>query len=413
MVVLGDFPPELILYIASVSTRETILDLDEDQSKLHVVPDLPSINALSQTSVNFHHTLNQTLYALCASVEVLGKLALLYTVEHGTERTLDRLVAAGISLETEFSSRGCWSPCSLLHISAAKGNRAMVVKLLEMYGEERSARVHVREGINKTALDHAAAKGHMEVVQLLAPIPISCGEDTVRTQYLSLALIESAKSGNGEVSEYLLSQGAEINFVGRHSGTPLYYASSTKDLGLVQFLLASGANPNLASTSGMVPLFGATNAEVLQALLEAGADIRARDYRGATVFTHHAETLLRFFNAVARPVLDPNYTVRPSHLSELQYFATKARSAKAAVQLILEFEAKKVDKADGSGRSPVEIAMERNRSFGEVVKTLVPLAWLAEIDNLELRSKIAAWWEAEEESEIEEWFYGLAVGKDL
>ncbi|KAF8204370.1 hypothetical protein K438DRAFT_558275 [Mycena galopus ATCC 62051] len=103
MATLTELPPELILHIASFLTREIILD---PKNRLHrrntrhghvrkpkLLPDLPSINGLSQTNIAFHWTLDQTLYSLCASVEHLGVLALLFAVEHGMEHAFDKLVA--------------------------------------------------------------------------------------------------------------------------------------------------------------------------------------------------------------------------------------------------------------------------------------------------------------------------------
>jgi hypothetical protein len=102
MAVLAQLPPELILHTVSFLTRLKILDADNRlPENMHysrtrhgkpklLIPDLPSINALSQTNTTLHYTLNQTLYELCASVESLGKLALLFAVEHQLESTVDR-----------------------------------------------------------------------------------------------------------------------------------------------------------------------------------------------------------------------------------------------------------------------------------------------------------------------------------
>ncbi|KAF8204142.1 ankyrin repeat-containing domain protein [Mycena galopus ATCC 62051] len=410
MAIFAEFPPELILHTVSFLTRDIILSTENqtllqlDAQKLYLVPDFPSINALSQTNSVFHHTLDQTLYDLCESVKPLGKLAILFAVEHQLETALDKLVAAGISLDSEFCFADGWGQSGLLSVAATNGHQAMVVKLLEMYGDEMEMKVHARYRSSLTALDRAAFCGHMDVVRLLAPIPIpipSSVHDTVQPQetherYLSLALAQSTSAGKLEISKFLVSQGADINFIDQeksYGGAPLMYASGTGNLALVQFLLASGADPNIRSSGGMVPLLAAENVDVLQALLGAGADIHGRN--------NYAENVLAFYPAnIERLRFLLEHGADPNSESDtrrtLLHNAVnleEAGDAKAAIELLLHFGATEVERADLTGYNPVDIAMKRGRSFGEVVKILEPL-----VQNPQLRSKIAAWWEEDGES---------------
>ncbi|KAJ7876104.1 hypothetical protein B0H14DRAFT_2714611, partial [Mycena olivaceomarginata] len=147
-----------------------------------LVPDLASINALSQANTAFHRTVNKALYDLCASVDKLGQLALLFAVEHKLESTLDKLNDAKVRFDGEFllDSRSCGP----LHIAASMGCVGMVVKLLGICGEETA---HRRiEGL--TALDHAAREGHLEIVRLLASIPIPKSSSTVHDGLVLLGL---------------------------------------------------------------------------------------------------------------------------------------------------------------------------------------------------------------------------------
>ncbi|KAF7366411.1 Non-specific serine/threonine protein kinase [Mycena sanguinolenta] len=154
MASLAELPPELLLRIVSFLTREIILDpmmrLGFELGKPELVPDLPSVDALSRTNSVFHHTLNHTLYQLCASVESLGRLALLFAVEHSSEAAFDKLVAAGIKVDGK--SRFIYGLCSLLHIAAGMGSSLIVSKLLRMYGSETLDRVYARDGNDLSAL---------------------------------------------------------------------------------------------------------------------------------------------------------------------------------------------------------------------------------------------------------------------
>ncbi|KAJ6489625.1 ankyrin repeat-containing domain protein [Mycena vitilis] len=181
------------------------------------------------------------------------------------------------------------------------GLRDMVVKLLVMHGEEMGTRAYARRNSsNATPSDIAARNEHMDIVTLLAPIPFPAvpvptpggdsddmaldspvlTETEARRQYLSLAFTQSAAAGNIEICEYLISEGTNVNFFERlqsRVAPPLYYAAN---LSTVRFLLASGADPNIHD-GDLTPLdlFNAAciaNVDMIQALLEGGADINLR-----------------------------------------------------------------------------------------------------------------------------------------
>jgi hypothetical protein len=149
---------------------------------------------------------DRTLYKLCASVEALGKLAVLFAVENQLEGTLDKFLVAKVRLgEMDFEPFGR----SLLHIAADLGFRTMVVKLLGMYGEEM---VYRRRHMScQTALGCAAQHGHIEIVHLLTSVPTPSPIFS-RSLYLGDALINAVQAGNAEISEYLISVGADVNF---------------------------------------------------------------------------------------------------------------------------------------------------------------------------------------------------------
>ncbi|KAJ7242558.1 ankyrin repeat-containing domain protein [Mycena haematopus] len=399
MAKFADLPPELILHIVTFLTRETVIDVECRLQEYYkaperaLVPDLPSINALSQTNTVFHCTLNQTLYWLCASIVALGNLALLFAVENELESTLDKLVAAGISLDTEFLFRA--SRCSLLHIAAAMGLRAMVAKLLGMYGGEMATMVHTREDNNLTPLDFAARGGYMETVQVLAPIPPPSNHVSFETQeqYLSIALLEAARDGNLEICQYLITEGADVNFLHErfYVGTPLFFAARSNPA-LVQHLLASGADPNLSTSFGITPIFVAADIDVKHALLSAGADIHVKSEYSRNVLAYHTVDVERLRFSLERGV-DPN-NEDDFGQTPLHYACNKTPSdAYTVVQVLLQFGATTVEKADKDGYTPVHLAMRMGSS--EVVEILEPL-----VQNSDFKLKIATWRKEREERNV-------------
>ncbi|KAJ6510396.1 ankyrin repeat-containing domain protein [Mycena sanguinolenta] len=391
MAELAALPPKLILNVVSFFTRKRILDIDRrlvdsgGRLKPELVPDLSSFNALAQTNINFHCLLDQTLYKLCASVEALGKLALLFAVEHQLKRAVDKLVAAGVSLDAEYLQlRGGQYACGLLHIAARMGLANMVSKLLALYGdsEEMNTKVYARAFISGTALNCGVLGGHLEVVKLLAPISGPSAGDSTHKQYLSVPLVESVKRGNTEIAKYLLLEGADANFRDNTIG-PLCHALGASNLAMVQLLLSSGADPNIADQYGIPPLFKARTIDIAQALVDAGTNVNAQDDGGSNVLAYlgNDRSLLRFF---LEQGVDPNHKdsckQTPLHLAceDLQEVSVED------LELLLQFGAMTVEEYDKSGQTPVDIAMESGKAWA--VKRLEPL-----VQNRFRQLKIANW----------------------
>jgi ankyrin repeat protein len=366
MAVLAGLPPELIHHIMSFLTREIFLS-----DKLRVfkslpgyfksrdpgivnVPHFPSINALSQTNSVLHSTVNEILYKLCARTDPFGKLALLFAVTHQLEKTLDKFAAAGLSLDGEFKHKNCRG--GILSIAAGMGLCAMVVKLLEMHGDEMATRVHARAGPSPglTALDHAARDGHVDIVRVLAPIHPSPAAPFSHIYYLSKALIQGIE--NIEITQSLIAAGADVNFVPETCIPPLYHAVYVNDLASVRLLLAAGAAPN--GHDRAIPLFWAiyrSNMPMVRALIDAGADIHIRDSE-----RHHVLSccrnieLLRFF--LERGV-DPN-NAYPDGSTTLHFFcADRDTNDERFVELLCQFGAAP-ERANGDGKTAVDVAID-------------------------------------------------------
>ncbi|KAJ7819963.1 ankyrin repeat-containing domain protein [Mycena olivaceomarginata] len=390
MTLLPELPPELILRIISFITREIILDKNNrlpgyNSQGLQLVPDLPSINALSRTNNVFHCTLNQCLYDLCASVEPLGKLAILFAVQHQLENAVEKLVNAGVSLDAVFQAE-C-NHVGLLHIAAGMGLRDMVVKLLEMYGGNMLAMVHTRID-ERTALNHAARNGHIEIVRLLAPIllPATSRPTSSRRDYLGLALTGAAGAPPGiEIPEYLISIGADVNYFDNYfqSGTTLCYAVWSDDLALVRFLLVSGADPNLYKHDRYNPLLAAfrtQNTAVVRALVDGGADIHVERIGLVLRCCTNIEILRLFLERGA----DPNPDEYTGHtLLHNACIQENTEFAKASVKALLEFGVglTTVEKLDRANKTPVDLAMDSGSV--EVVRILQPL-----VQNPALRARV-------------------------
>ena len=80
--------------------------------------------------------------------------------------------------------------------------------------------------------------------------------------------------------DLLVKAGAHVDALDRYRMTPLFYAVTNRDALITERLLAAGANPNGSGQSGDTLLMIAArggSVDVLQALLEKGASVKATD----------------------------------------------------------------------------------------------------------------------------------------
>jgi ankyrin repeat protein len=96
----------------------------------------------------------------------------------------------------------------------------------------------------------------------------------------------AAKAGRIEtVRKYVEARTPPIDVRNKLGKTPLYYAVWGNQLGVVKYLVESGAAVNAADPHGTIPLHAAAEAggpELVSFLLEHGADVNAKGKNGYT-----------------------------------------------------------------------------------------------------------------------------------
>jgi len=138
-----------------------------------------------------------------------------------------------------------------------------------------------------TTLPAAAMNQDTAAVQQL--LDTGADPDT-RGQFDTPPLHWSVRYDELEAATLLLEAGADPNISSRYGVTPLGLAVANGNPAMVDLLLNSGANPNTREHSGESLLMTAAAVGVLEAvisLVEAGADIHARD-------EHFGQTALMF-----------------------------------------------------------------------------------------------------------------------
>src|SRR5690554_3405332 len=71
-------------------------------------------------------------------------------------------------------------------------------------------------------------------------------------------LIYAAFSGNSEITDWLIKQGANVDLQDRNGWSALHAASQNKHVQIISKLLKEGANPNLTDSHGNGPLWTAS-----------------------------------------------------------------------------------------------------------------------------------------------------------
>jgi len=190
-----------------------------------------------------------------------------------------------------------------LFTAVGKDNPEMVRWLLD-YGADPNA----HDGYQHSVLSRAATWRANTCVKLL----IDAGADVLAEDHVHSQPINDASTP--EIAQMLVEAGADINFIGgagytllkssaerldvemvralidmgadtdaetkRYSTTPLYVAVQQDDLEIARLLLKAGANPNAQNGDLWFPLANAQSIEMVQLLLDYGADIHLTDERG-------------------------------------------------------------------------------------------------------------------------------------
>jgi ankyrin repeat protein len=87
----------------------------------------------------------------------------------------------------------------------------------------------------------------------------------------------------------LVKAGAQVNGADDEGNTPLMCAAEDGDMDMLQVVLEAGADVKAKTASGRTALLFSSNVEILTTLIKAGADVNASDTDGRTALLNFAE----------------------------------------------------------------------------------------------------------------------------
>ncbi len=172
-----------------------------------------------------------------------SKLApLAEAARNGQARVMQFLITAGADVNRPDSQR-----LTALHHAASAGRKTAAEVLLDA-----RAAVDARSASGQTPLHLAAGKGYISMVETL--LARGAGIDALDVDG-STPLIYAARSGQKEMVELLLQRGAQINHQAEpHRSTALLAAVNSRQWSVAELLLAQGADVNAADVNGNTAL---------------------------------------------------------------------------------------------------------------------------------------------------------------
>jgi ankyrin repeat protein len=146
----------------------------------------------------------------------------------------------------------------------------------------QKADVMAKKGTGETALFPAAAKGNIEVLDLLVKAGVNPGQ----TNESGVTLAHAAVEGGVPAMKWIIQKGLNVNAHEQQYGaTPLHWAVFNRKDDVGSLLIDSGADITATDKFGATPLHGAAmvnDLELAKALVKKGADLNAKAKDGQT-----------------------------------------------------------------------------------------------------------------------------------
>lgn len=146
--------------------------------------------------------------------------------------------------------------------------------------------IHGVDAADRTALMHAAQFGNIERVRLL--LDFQADVHAIDRSGMT-PLIAAARNTNGDIAmlQLLIDAGTDVFAKDRNGKTALHWAARLADTDTISLLLEYGLDVNTYAKNLETPLVAAVSSnkiEKVKLMVEAGANVKARDSQGRTAY---------------------------------------------------------------------------------------------------------------------------------
>ena len=200
------------------------------------------------------------------------------------------------------------------------------------------------------------------------PIMIACGYRTTN---------EEKSKRQAHIINLLLQHGADLSLRDDNNKSCLRYAAIGGQLGLAIKAVHSGVGVNSGDDDGVTPLHSAVrtlNTELVQLLLDNGADFRAVDNSGRNAIHHLAESpTSKATMAELRSIFDLIYPGQELGMLKLEYDAYKARGL-ISTSSCMQYQTAMSMAIEKCNWNLFSILHESNAGFPRLISPLLPKA---------------------------------------
>ena len=160
-----------------------------------------------------------------------------------------------------------------------------MTEILEFIKQGQTAELEKATSANPSLANQITEQG-ISLLQFATYCRNAAAIEILKKHKTTITIFEAASLGDLETVQQLANEN-DINAFAPDGFTALGLASFFGHLDLIKWLLANGANPNIAANNPMkvTPLHSAcaiSNFEIAELLIQNGADVNAKQMRGVT-----------------------------------------------------------------------------------------------------------------------------------
>ena len=275
----------------------------------------------------------------------------MWATENGNVDVMNVLISAGANQNVEDVDGDTW-----LHYAVYGNCSKEVLEAVIDLGAD----VNATNKRNETALMLASWKGNVDAINVL----ISAGADQTIESISGKTWLHYAVDGNcsKEVLQAVIDLDADVNATNKQNETPLMWASFNGNVDAMNVLISAGANQAIQDVDGDTYLHYAVHGngskEVLQAVIDLGADVNATNKQNTTALMVASSK----GNEDAMNVLisaGANHTIQDAVGMTWLHYAVHGNCSKEVLQAVIDLGAD-VNATNNSNITPLMLASRKS-----------------------------------------------------